>query len=140
MTSGISHQARAKRPSGPSDRSFGLTVGGVLMVAAVARMFRGEPPRSALATVAGVLLVLALLAPSVLHRPNLLWMKLGAALGHVTSQIVLALVYLVAVIPTGIYMRMRGRDPMRRAFAPTAPTYWIDRSPASDVSHWRRQF
>lgn len=58
-----------------------------------------------------------------------LWLGLGQILHYVVSPGVLGLVYLVAVIPTGLYVRVTGKDPLRLKREPDAKTYWIDRDP-----------
>ena len=53
----------------------------------------------------------------------------GSLLHRGTSPLVVAVVFFVAVVPTGLIMRACGKDPLRRRRAPGAPTYWISRVP-----------
>ncbi len=77
--------------------------------------------------VALVFLVLAYLAPKTLSVPNKLWFKLGMALGAVVAPIVMALVYFIAVVPTGLIMRLMGKDLLQKKLNKKAKSYWIKR-------------
>ncbi len=57
---------------------------------------------------------------------NVVWFKIGQALHHVMSPLIMGLLYLVAIVPLGLLMQ-RFRDPLRSRRDTTATTYWIDR-------------
>lgn len=80
--------------------------------------------------IAGALImtVIALVVPKLLAIPNRLWFRFGLLLGAIVAPIVMALVYLVAVVPTGFALRLFGKDPLQRKFDKNAETYWIRRS------------
>jgi hypothetical protein len=40
----------------------------------------------------------------------------------------LALLFVVAVVPTGLVLRLLGKDPLRLRFDPAAPSYWQRRT------------
>ena len=117
-------------PEAGSSRSFGIVFAGVFTILACWPMFESSPVRKWALVVAGLFLGLSLAAPKVLAPLNLLWMRFGLLLGRIVSPVVLLLVYIIAVVPTGILMRLMGNDPMRRAFDPTAGSYWVSRVPA----------
>ena len=50
-------------------------------------------------------------------------------IGNVVSPIALAIVYYLAVVPTGLIKRWFGKDSMGLRFDSSASTYWIDRNP-----------
>jgi Saxitoxin biosynthesis operon protein SxtJ len=114
-----------------SDRSFGLTVGGILLVVAAARSyFHGLGwIQYALAGIGVVLIVLGLVAPSSLHGLNRAWAKLGLIMFRVVNPVVLGLIYAVVIVPTGLLMRLTGRDPLHLKFDPQADSYWVVRDP-----------
>ncbi|MFH0821948.1 MAG: SxtJ family membrane protein [Pseudomonadota bacterium] len=76
---------------------------------------------------------------AVIYR---LWLGFSVVLGYFVSRILLTLIFLIAVVPVGLLMRIVGRDPMNRKFDPEAPSYWIKREPESDVSiaRYEKQF
>ena len=87
----------------------------------------------------GTLLVLGALArPSLLAPLNAAWTRLGILLGRIVSPIVMGLVFVVAVVPTALVMRLRGHDPLRRRRLPPGETYWRVRPPAEGGSAWAK--
>jgi hypothetical protein len=79
--------------------------------------------------VAAIFLILTLAAPKVLTPLNRLWLAFGMLLGRVISPSMLFIVYLIAVVPTGLLMRLFGKDPLHRRFDPKATSYWVHRVP-----------
>lgn len=75
------------------------------------------------AGIGAVLVVAALVAPAVLYWPNRGWMAMAEAMSFVSTRIVLALVFFIAVTPIGVVKRLTGWDPLRRRAA-AAPSYW----------------
>ena len=72
---------------------------------------------------------IALALPSVLTQLNRLWLRFGLLLHRVVSPLVLGIMFFLVVTPTGIVMRLLGKDPLRLRYEETASTYWIDRTP-----------
>ncbi len=68
------------------------------------------------------------------------WMYAAFPIGWIISHLVLATVYYLVLTPTGLLMRLFGRDPMHRKFAPQATTYWIPVKPEPDKRRYFRQF
>jgi heme/copper-type cytochrome/quinol oxidase subunit 4 len=94
----------------------------------------------ALAIAAG-LLVLALVLPRALTPVAWVWLGLGHLLHLITSPIVFSALYFFAVVPTGIYLKITGKDPLRLKADPGADTYWIDRTPPGpDPKSLHQQF
>jgi hypothetical protein len=117
---------------GPSDRSFGLTVGGILVAIGLVRYFAfGAGLTSTLAiSIPGLLLVLSgLAAPGLLGPLNRLWMRLGLLLASIVNPIILFLMYALIFVPVGLAMRLFGRDALRFKPDREAASYWIVRDP-----------
>ncbi len=111
-----------------TERNFGIVFSAVFLIIGLLPLFFSNQARWwALAVSAGFLL-LAMVAPSTLRIPNLLWFKLGMLLGAIISPIAMTLVYIVAIVPTGIVARILGKDPLRRTIDRAADTYWIERT------------
>jgi hypothetical protein len=78
-------------------------------------------------------------------RPQLLgpvyraWLRLGHALGAVSSRIVLTALFFVIFLPIGLAMRVLGRDPLNRRFDQDLESY-LSASDARDVSHMENPF
>jgi Saxitoxin biosynthesis operon protein SxtJ len=123
---------RDEEVKGSSDRGFGLTVGGILVLIALARSWLHAGYGAlelALAGIGVVLVVLGLIAPASLAPLNRAWTRLGLLMFKVVNPVVLALMYLVTIVPIGLIMRACGRDPLHLKLDPSASTYWVRREP-----------
>ena len=58
-------------------------------------------------------------------------MALGRVLNRIVSPVVMAVLFAVAVVPTGIVLKITGRDPLRLKFDKRATTYWQRREDAA---------
>ena len=121
--------AHASGPKQGSDRAFGIVFTILFLVIGLWPLMKGGPVRLWALAVAAIFLILALAAPKVLTPLNRLWLAFGMLLGRVISPIMLFLVYLIAVVPTGLFMRLFGKDPLHRRFDPKATSYWVHRVP-----------
>jgi len=110
-----------------SERNFGLTLAAAFVLVALAPLIKHGHIRLWSVGVAAVFGVLGLFAPKVLEIPNRLWFKLGIFLGGIVAPIVMGLLFLLAVTPTGLIMRLFGKDGLRRKFDKQATSYWIVR-------------
>ena len=139
MSAGQSHET----PTGAhevkmgSERGFGIVFAVVFaLIAAWPAVSLGWRPRFDPAllrwwslAIAACFLVLALIYPPVLRPLNQLWFKFGMLLSRVTTPIVMGLLFVVAVVPTALVMRLRGHDLMRLKLDRKAKSYWIMREP-----------
>jgi hypothetical protein len=112
-----------------SDRSFGLVMTAALLAVTALNAWHSGRVWPWTGGVAALFLVAALLRPAVLHPLNLVWLKFGLLLHKVVNPIVMALVFYGTVLPTGLIMRMMGKDLLRLKRQPDATSYWIVRQP-----------
>jgi hypothetical protein len=112
-----------------SDRSFGLVMAGVLAAISALNWWHAGRLWPWTAVVALLLLAAAWLRPSLLHSLNVIWLKFGLLLHRVVNPVVMALIFYGTVLPTGIVMRMMGKDILRLKRQPDADSYWIVRQP-----------
>ena len=130
--------SRSEAIESSTDRSFGLTVGGILFAIAAVRAALHwwstglvEPGwiEWGLGGVGLALVVLGLLAPGSLSLLNRGWTALGLILFRVVNPIVLGVIFTVTIIPIGLLLRAFGKDPLRLKLDPSAESYWIARDP-----------
>jgi len=121
-------------------RSFGLIVGGIFALLGVwPVVWRGQSLRLWSLLLGGILLALALAWPRSLTHVYRLWMRVGEVLGWINTRIILGALFYLLFTPLGVYMRLRGKDPMRRTWAPEAESYRVVRQPRP-AAHMRHQF
>ncbi len=128
----------------PSNRSFGITVGGLLAGLGGARALANWDVDLAVALLlgtGGMLITLAILSPERLETANRLWMRLGALLGRIMNPVILILVYVTAFVPIGLMMRLWRHDPLRTRPASGEESFWIRReAPDRMVRNMPHQF
>ena len=122
---------RSEDVKGASDRGFGLTVGGILLLIAVVRAyFYGLGwVQYGLGGVGLVLVVLGVLLPHSLSGPNRAWTRLGLLMFRFVNPVVLGLIYGLTIVPIGVAMRLFGHDPLHLKRDPQADSYWVVRDP-----------
>lgn len=97
------------------ERSFGISVGPVLMVIAAVLAWRGRiTTAEIIGGIGAVLLVLGLTKPVLLKWPSAVWWKFAMMLGHINARVILTIAFLLVLTPIGLLWRVIGRDPMRR--------------------------
>ncbi|MBV8361602.1 MAG: sxtJ [Deltaproteobacteria bacterium] len=118
------------KPEARELRRFGLLLGTLVVV-----VFAGIPflRRHAIIgwpwLVAALLWASALVAPAALRYLHHGWTRLGETLGWFNTRVILSLLYVVAVVPIGLVMRLVRRDPMKRKFDPAADSYRVASKP-----------
>lgn len=116
-----------------SDRSFGLTVGGILALIEAYRLWTSgvlDTFGIILLAIATPLLLFGVVYPKILAPLNKAWTKLGFLMFKIVNPIIMFLVYAITIVPIGLLMRLAGKDPMRLKLDKEANTYWIERDPA----------
>jgi hypothetical protein len=104
----------AKGPKHP-ERSFGVSVGGVLVAIALVLWWRGRVGRAEiLGTVGGLLLVLGVVAPALLKWPSAIWWRFAGVLAYVNARILLTVLFSVLLVPLSLIWRLTGKDPLAR--------------------------
>ncbi|HEX2365331.1 MAG TPA: hypothetical protein VHJ00_09930 [Bradyrhizobium sp.] len=126
--------------AGSSDRTFGLVMAGVLVALSLINGWHHGRLWPWELAAALLFLLAAWLKPASLNPLNRLWMKLGLLLHRIVNPIVMGLLFYGTIWPTGLVMRMRGRDLLRLKHEPDADTYWIARPPGPLPETMRDQF
>lgn len=112
-----------------SDRAFGLVFSAVFAIVAIYPLLAGGAIRIWSLIVAAIFLLLAMAVPSFLAPANWLWMKFGQLLHHIVSPVALGIVFYFTVLPSGLLLRLLGKDPLRLRLDTKAESYWIKREP-----------
>jgi hypothetical protein len=110
-------------------RRVGLELGLAALILAAILFWRDRAPlaRAALAGTGAALAILALLRPALIAPAARQWMRLGTAIGRVTSPVFLTIIYLGVIAPVGWLRRRLGTSPLSRDR--DARSYWVPRAP-----------
>ena len=111
-----------------SAKSFGVVFSIVFLIVALYPLINSEGLRIWALVVSIIFFLLAFLAPKILVLPNKLWFKFGLLIGSIVAPIVMAFVYFVTVLPTGLIMRLLGKDLLKQKLDKNAKSYWVKRS------------
>lgn len=104
----------SRGPANP-ERSFGISVGAVLLLIAAALVWRGRiRTAEIMGPIGAVLLLLGLMKPSLLKWPSALWWKFAMALGYVNARVILTVAFALVLTPLGVVWRVIGKDPLTR--------------------------
>lgn len=124
------------------DRKFGWQFGIGLVVLSLLGLWRGwwNWLVIALAVLAMVHFILAWAAPTALSPINRAWTSLGYFLGKIVSPIVLALMFMLLIVPIATFMRLRRRDELLLRDR-SGETFWVERLNTSiDAQSFRNQY
>ena len=108
-----------------SNRSFGLVFFLVFLIIALWPLKYEEDIRLWSLALSIIFFILGVLNSKLLTPLNKLWFKFGIFLGTIVAPIVMALVYFLVVTPTGIFMRLLGKDLLKMSKVKNKSTYWI---------------
>jgi Saxitoxin biosynthesis operon protein SxtJ len=132
---------RSEDVIGPTNRRFGVTVGGVGIFVGGVRFLFGHDHATWWLAIGLVLVLLAAVWPAALAPLNRLWLRFGQLLYKFVNPVVMTLLYVSAIVPIGALMRLSGKDPLRLKPSPDAESYWILRGPrAARPEDMKNQF
>jgi|SRR5581483_3137939 len=104
-----------EKPLPGTERSFGLSVGGVLCLIAAALLWRGRLVRAeVIGALGGALVVLGAIAPRVLAKPRLWWWRGARVVGDFNARVLLSVMFFFVFLPLGLVWRLTGKDPLAR--------------------------
>ena len=121
-----------------SEKSFGVVFSIVFLIVSSYPLINSESLRIWALVVSIIFFLLAFLTPKILVLPNKLWFKFGLLIGSIVAPIVMAFVYFVTVLPTGLIMRLLGKDLLKPKLDKNAKSYWVKRS--EPMGSMRNQF
>jgi hypothetical protein len=125
----------------PADlRKFGLSIGTVLIIAAVV-LFLFDKSGYIYFAAAGVLFIIpALFFPGNLRLLNKLWMILAVLLGWVMTRVILIILFYLVLTPIALLARLFNKKFIKFGYDKAASTYWEKRDTDISAAQYERQF
>ena len=120
---------RAHKIATSSDRAFGVTFAVVFGIVGCWPLPSGGETRWWAICIALAFLICALTRPSVLGPLNRLWFRFGLLLHRIMNPVLMGLIFFFGVLPTGLVMRLLGKDLLSMKWDPEAKSYWVKRDP-----------
>ena len=82
-------------------------------------------------------LILGFILPSVLRPVYRIWMLLAYFIGGIVSRVILTVLFYVVLTPTGLVLRLFGKDVLDQKFDKRRESYWVKK----DLSgHTKEQY
>ena len=110
----------------PSNRNFGIVFSIVFLIISLWPLLSQNDIRIWSLIISGIFLVLGLINSKLLLPLNKIWFKFGIFLGNFIAPIVMGIIYFMVVTPTGLIMKMLGKDLLNLKKS-NKDTYWIDK-------------
>ena len=120
-----------------SNRSFGIVFFIFFLIISIWPLMNGENIRFWAFALSIIFLILGIINSIFLTPLNKLWFKLGLFLGKIVSPIVMGAIFFLVVTPTGIIMRLIGRD-LLKLKKNNLNTYWLEKK--NENSSMKNQF
>ena len=121
----------------PSNKNFGIVFFIVFFIIALFPLLKDEDLRWWSLIISSVFLVLGLINSNILTPLNKIWFKFGLLLGKIVSPIVMGAVFFLVVTPTGIIMKLMGKD-LLNLKKNNSKTYWIEKK--NENNNMKNQF
>ena len=110
----------------PSNKNFGIVFSVVFLIISLWPLLNQDDVRIWSLIISGIFLILGLINSKLLLPLNKIWFKFGLMLGNFIAPIVMGIVYFMVVTPTGLIMRVLGKD-LLNLKKNNKDTYWIDK-------------
>ena len=110
-----------------SNRSFGIVFFIVFLLISLYPLINSQDIRLWSLFVSFVFLFLGLINSKILNPLNKLWFKLGMFLGKIISPIIMGIIFFLVVTPTGLIMRILGKDLLNLKYN-KKQSYWIEKN------------
>ena len=111
-----------------SNRNFGLVFFFVFLIVSLWPLLNENSPRIWSIVIAVIFLILGLLNSKLLTPLNMLWFKFGLFLGSIISPIVMGIIFFLVITPTGLVMKLMGKDLLDKKYDNKKKSYWINRT------------
>ena len=130
-----------KQPDKKELRNFGFITGGmtpVIFGLLLPWLFEHDFPRWPW-IVGAILFAWALAMPMGLKHVYRVWMTIGLCLGWINTRIILSIMFYLIILPTGLVIRLFGKDPMARSRNREQKSYRV-KSVVPDKKHVERPY
>ena len=121
----------------PTNRNFGMVFSIVFLLISLWPLLSQNEIRIWSLTISGIFFILGIFNSKLLLPLNKIWFKFGMFLGNFIAPIVMGLVFFLVVTPTGLIMRLLGKD-LLNLKKNNKNSYWIERDNSN--SNLKNQF
>ena len=110
-----------------SNKSFGIVFFVVFLLISLYPLLNNESIRLWSLIISIIFLILGILNSKILSPLNKIWFRFGIFLGKIISPIIMGIIFFLVVTPTGIIMRLLGKDLLNLKYR-DIQSYWIEKT------------
>ena len=121
----------------PTNRNFGMVFSIVFLLISLWPLLSQNEIRIWSLTISGIFFILGIFNSKLLLPLNKIWFKFGMFLGNFIAPIVMGIVFFLVVTPTGLIMRLLGKD-LLNLKKNNKTSYWIEKDNSN--SNLKNQF
>ena len=121
-----------------TNRSFGIVFFFVFLIISLWPLLNGNTVRVWSIIIAIIFLILGLINSNILAPLNILWFKFGKLLGSIVAPIVMGIIFFLVITPTGVIMKILGKDLLNKKYNNRMKSYWINKEKSK--STMKQQF
>lgn len=118
----------------PSNKITGLVMSSIFVIISIFPIMKGQNIIIEGIIFSVILIICSLSIPIIFAPTSWILHKFSTILRIIINPTILLFLYVFAVIPSGIYLKISGKDPMKLKFDKNAKTYWIERKPPGPKS------
>ena len=120
-----------------TNRNFGIVFSVVFLIISLWPILSQNEIRIWSLTISGIFFILGIFNSKLLLPLNKIWLKFGIFLGNFIAPIVMGIVFFLVVTPTGLIMRLLGKD-LLNLKKNNKNSYWIEKDNSN--SNLKNQF
>lgn len=108
-----------------SEKSFGYFFSLIFIIISIYPLINNGQIRLWSIACSTFLLLITFFKPIILRKPNQAWAKFGILLGRIVSPIIMFIIYILGVLPVGLFLKIFRKDILKTKYNDKAQTYWI---------------
>ena len=97
-----------------NERSFGIVFTIFFVILSIYPIINKETVNVFFLVISIIFLMITIIRPQLFYFLNKIWFKFGILLGKIVSPLVMAIIFYLTVTPTGIIMRLLGKDLLKK--------------------------
>jgi hypothetical protein len=111
----------------PSNRNFGIVFFVFFLIIGLWPLLKNNEIRYWSIFISFIFLSLGLINSKLLNPLNKIWFHFGITLGKIISPVIMGIIFYFVVTPTGLLMRLFGKDLLKLKYEKNISTYWIEK-------------
>ncbi len=97
-----------------NERSFGIVFTIFFLILSIYPIINKETVNVFFLVISIIFLMITIIRPQLFYFLNKIWFKFGILLGKIVSPLVMGIIFYLTVTPTGIIMRLLGKDLLKK--------------------------